>query len=136
MQFSQINWIAWVIGGVAFMAIGFLWYGPILGKPWMAIMEKTGWKRSEMNANPAMYLVTFVCALAASYVLALVIRGLNIDSWWMGLVAGAIAWAGIGAAPLLTNSVFESRPKALWLIFSAYELIVFAGLGVLFALWK
>jgi hypothetical protein len=63
MQFGQINWIAWVIDGVAFMAIGTLWYGPILGKPWMAIMEKTGRKRGEMRANPAMNALTFFVAL-------------------------------------------------------------------------
>jgi hypothetical protein len=136
MQFGQINWIAWVLGAVAFMAVGFLWYGPLFGKPWMAIMEKTGWKREQMRASPGMYVVSLLCALVASYVLAVLIRSLGITQWWNGLITGAIIWIGAGSVALLTNSIFENRPKGLWALFSLYELVMFAGLGLVFAVWK
>ena len=136
MQFGQISWIAWVLGAVAFMAVGFLWYGPLFGKPWMAIMEKTGWKREQIRASPGMYVVSLLCALVASYVLAVLIRSLGITQWWNGLITGAIIWIGAGSVALLTNSIFESRPKGLWALFSLYELVMFAGLGLVFAVWK
>ena len=136
MQFGQINWIAWVLGAIAFMAVGFLWYGPLFGKPWMAIMEKTGWKREQMRASPGMYVVTLLCALVSSYVLAVLIRSLGITQWWNGLITGAIIWVGVGSVTLLNGSIFENRPKGLWALFSLYELVMFAGLGVVFAVWR
>ncbi len=136
MQFGQINWIAWVLGALAFMGVGTLWYGPLFGKPWMAMMEKTGWKRGQMQPSPGMYLLTLVCSLVASYVLAVLIRSLGITEWWRGLITGAIIWVGVGSATQLTNSIFESRPKSLWALFTLYELVLFAGLGVVFAVWR
>jgi hypothetical protein len=136
MEFGQINWVAWVLGGVAFMALGFLWYGPLFGKPWLAIMEKKGRKAEQMRASPGMYVLALLCSLVASYVLAVIIRSLGITEWWSGLIAGGVLWIGIGAAAMLTNSIFESEPKGLWVIFSLYELVMFAGLGVVFAVWR
>lgn len=136
MQFGQINWLAWVLGALVFMGLGTLWYGPFFGKPWMAMMEKTGWKRDQMRASSGMYVLALVCALAASYVLAVLIRSLGITEWWKGLLCGAVIWAGVGSTALLTNSIFENRPKGLWALFSLYELVMFAGLGVVFAVWR
>jgi hypothetical protein len=136
MQFGAINWIAWIAGAAAFMVLGFLWYGPLFGKPWMAMMEKSGWKRDQVRSSPVMYVVTLVCALAASYVLAVLIRSLGVTEWWKGLVFGSVVWVGVGASSLLTNSIFESRHKGLWLLFSLYQLVLYAGLGVVFTVWR
>ncbi len=136
MSLLSINWIAWIIGAVVFMVLGFLWYGPLFGKPWMAIMERTGRKREQMRASPGMYVVTVICALVASYVLALLIRKWGVRVWWKGMLYGGIIWVGVGASAMLTNSVFENRPKSLWLLFSLYQLVVYAGMGVVFAVWR
>jgi hypothetical protein len=136
MSLFQINWIAWIIGAVVFMALGFLWYGPFFGKPWIAIMEKTGWKREQMRGSPGMYVVTFICALVSSYALALIIRKWGVSLWWKGLLYGGGIWVGVGATAMLTNSVFENRPKGLWLLFSLYQLVVYAGMGVVFVVWR
>jgi hypothetical protein len=37
---------------------------------------------------------------------------------------------------MLTNSIFENRPKGLWFLFSLYQLVVYAGMGVVFAVWR
>ncbi len=83
-----------------------------------------------------MYILSFICALAASYVLALVIRKFGVILWWKGLLYGVIVWVGVGASAMLTNSLYENRPKGLWLLFSVYQLILYAGLGVVFAVWR
>jgi hypothetical protein len=136
MSLFQINWIAWIIGAVAFVALGSLWYGPLFGRAWMAMMEKTGWKREQMKRSVGAYVVSFICAMAASYVLALLIRKWGVTVWWKGLLYGGIIWVGVGASAMLTNSMFESRPKGLWLLFSLYQLVLYAGLGVVYAVWR
>ena len=38
----EINYLAVLVAGVAAVAVGFLWYGPLLfAKPWMKLMGHT-----------------------------------------------------------------------------------------------
>ena len=136
MSLLNVNWLAVVVGAAINMVIGFLWYGPLFGKLWTGMMEKTGWKRDQARGNLVLYLLNLVVAFVASYVLALILRKFGISQWWKGLGYGAIVWVGVGATGTLTSSLFESRPKGLWLLFALYQFVVYAGLGVMFTLWK
>jgi hypothetical protein len=136
MQFSQVNWLAVGAGTLFNMALGFLWYGPILGKPWLAAMEKMGRKRENMSMSPAQFVLPLVGAFVSALVLDLIILAFGGTDWWMGLVVGAVVWIGVGASATLTAGVFEGRPAALWIIAFFYFLIVYGVLGILFTVWK
>jgi hypothetical protein len=136
MQFAQVNWLAVVVGTVFNMVLGFLWYGPILGKPWLAAMEKMGKKRTDMKMSPAQFLLPLIGAFISCLVLDLIIIAFGDASWYMGLVAGAVVWVGVGASATLTAGVFEGRPAALWLISFFYFLVIYAAEGVLFTVWR
>ncbi len=136
MPFAQIHWLAVVVGTVAFMGLGFLWYGPLFGKPWLAAMEKLGRKREDMTMSPGLIVVNVVTAFISNLVLDLVILGFGATQWWVGLIAGAVVWVGVGATAATTSSVFEGRPWALWTIFFFYELVLYAGMGVVYTVWR
>lgn len=136
MPFNQINWLAVIVGTVAFMVLGFLWYGPFFGKPWLSAMEKMGKKRQDMKMTAELFIINVVAAFITNLVLDLIIVAFNVSSWWMGLIAGAIVWIGIGATATTTSSVFEGRPWALWTIFFLYQLVVSAGMGLVFSIWR
>ena len=61
-----MNWIAIVVATAAAMVIGFLWYGPVFGKAWMAL---SGRGMGGSSAGP-LYALT---ALAA-FVEAIAVR--------------------------------------------------------------
>ena len=136
MQFAQINWLAVVVGTVFNMVLGFLWYGPILGKPWTAAMEKMGRKREDMKMSFATFSLPLVGAFVSCLVLDLIVISFGTGSWWMGLIAGAVVWVGIGASSTLTAGVFEGRPATLWIISFFYFLVVYAAEGLMFSVWK
>jgi len=136
MQFSQINWFAVAIGTAAYMALGFLWYGPILGKAWRAGMARLGKDTSNMKMSVGPMVFPLVGGFASALILDLIIIAFGVSTWWMGLIAGAAVWIGVGATATAYTSVFEGRPGSLWSIFFFYQLMVYAGEGVLFALWK
>ncbi len=136
MTFSQINWLAWAVGTVFAMVLGFLWYGPFFGKLWMGIMEKTGWKREEARGTGGMYALTLVTAAVSSYMLALIIRNLGVTEWWMGLVWGILVSLGVAAASSLNSSIFEGRRKSLWLLYGIYHVVLYGVLGLVFAVWR
>lgn len=130
--FGQINWIAVAIGAVFNMALGSLWYGPLFGKAWLSFIGK---KKEEIRSSPAMYLVPLVLAFVSALLLALLVEALGITAWWKGILIGAVLWLGIGATAGLTTSFFEDKHKGLWLLFTLYQLIVFAAQGLVFAIW-
>lgn len=136
MPFNQIHWLAVVIGTVVFMALGFLWYGPFFGKPWLAAMEKMGKKRADLRMTPPLFVLNVVTAFITNIVLDLIIIAFGVSSWWMGLVAGAVVWVGVGATAATLSNVFEGRPWALWTIFFFYQIVLYAGMGLVYTVWR
>ncbi len=131
--FAQVNWIAVVVGAIFNMALGTMWYGPLFGKLWLQVIGK---KKDEIESSATMYLLPLLAGLAASYVLAVMIRGLGITVWWQGISLGIILCLGLGASATLTTGTFEDSPRGAWLLFTLYQLIVYGAQGLMFALWR
>jgi hypothetical protein len=136
MQFSQVNWLGVIVATVFTMALGFLWYGPFFGKPWLAAMEKMGKKREDMKMSAAGFVLPLIGAFISALVLDIIIIAFGGGDWWMGLAVGVVVWIGVGASATLTAGVFEGRPAGLWIIAFFYFLVVYGALGVLFTVWK
>ena len=133
MQFlTQVNWLAVGLGGLFNMILGSIWYGPLFGSLWLRVIGKA---REEIESNPTMYVLPLVASLISSYVLAALIGGLGLTVWWQGLVMGVFVWFGVGATATLTVGTFEDSPRGAWLLFTGYQLVVHAILGIVFTVW-
>ncbi|MEX2029884.1 MAG: DUF1761 domain-containing protein [Anaerolineales bacterium] len=127
---AGINWIAVVIGVVLSNALGFLWYGPLFGKPWMKALGK---KASELQASPASYVVTGVTSLITMIVLAAAIRAFGSASVVDGAIVGVVLYIGLVGAPTYVGTTFEGRPVTVWYINALYNVVVFGVMGAVFA---
>jgi hypothetical protein len=136
MHVSEVNWLAVIVGTVFTMVLGFLWYGPLLGKPWLAAMERTGRKRSDMKMGPVQFLLPLVGAFVSAAVLDIIIMSFGGSAWWMGLMVGLVVWIGVGMSAIVTAGLFEGRPTTLILISFFYYVIIYGAMGVLFTVWK
>ena len=84
----EVNLFAVLVAGIVPMVVGSLWYGPIFGKRWMALMEMTAEEIQE-GFNPVRtYGVSFLLSLVTAFVLAQLIAE---------LAGGASAMAGLRA---------------------------------------
>ncbi len=131
--FTQVNWIAVVLGAVFSMLLGFLWYGPLFGKLWLRSIGK---KAEELSGSAGMYVFAFLAALVSAYVLAVLVGALGITSWWRGAVLGGVVSVGIGSMAALVNGIFLRNPGASWLLFALYQLVLNAAEGLVFAVWR
>lgn len=136
MHVSEMNWLAVIVGTVFTMVLGFLWYGPLLGKPWLAAMERVGRKRSDMKMGPAQFLLPLVGAFVSAMVLDVIIISFGGSAWWMGLIVGLVVWIGVGTSAIVTAGLFEGRPTTLILISFFYYVIIYGAMGVLFTVWR
>ena len=111
--------------------LGGLWYGPLFGARWMAMLGSSR-EQARRDVNPmAAYGTTFVLGFVASYVFGMYL-GPN-PGRSFAIVCGAAIGLFIVATSLATNYLFEGRPAALIAINGGYHAIRFTLMGVAFA---
>lgn len=127
----NVSLVATVVATVLGFLLGGLWYGPLFGARWMALV---GLSRDQprRDFNPvATYGTTFVLGFIASYVFGIYI-GPN-PGRAFAIVCGAAAGLCWVATSLATNYLFEGRPAALIAINAGYHAVRFTLIGVAFA---
>lgn len=128
-----VNYWAVLVSGIVFMAIGYVWYGPLFGAMWLKAMDK---KKEDLNQSMTPMLWSFVAALVTSYVLAHFIVLAGATTMTDALVTAFWLWLGFVAASTLTNSLYEGVPATRVWLFVGYELVsLLAAAAILFS-WK
>lgn len=131
-----MNYLAILVAAVANMALGFIWYGPLFGKPWIKLMGLT--KESMEKAKKGMektYVMSFVTTLVMAYVLAMFISKMNITDITGGLTVAFWAWFGFIAPVMATEVLFGSKKWELFYINAGYQLVAMLAMGALLASW-
>jgi hypothetical protein len=136
-SFTGINWLAVIVSGAAAMVIGFMWYGPLFGIPWMKANKFTEKDMKKMKITPkmAMSLGTINSFVMAVF-LALIISALNSGSLVDGILAGLVLWAGIAVTTRVNSVIFEQRPLSLFIINAGYDLVTILAMGIILSVWK
>ena len=139
----EVNLLAILGAGIASMIIGFVWYGPLFGKPWSKIMgwgDRTKEQIQEMQkkAMPG-YIVSFVGSLVMAYVLAHVYTYASVYTQTFGVTGGLMAafwsWLGFVAPVTLGAVLWESKPLNLWYINGGYYLVLLLAMGAIVGMW-
>ncbi len=138
-----INYLAVLVAAIVIFVLGGLWYSPALfAKRWIALQNRTEeqMKAQAAAANmPLMYLAAFICALLQALVMSAVIghigAGHEIGAAH-GAILGAVLWLGFAASTSYATALFSGKPKQLWLIDSAYNLVSFMLAGAILGVWR
>ncbi len=130
---AGINWIAVIVGVILANVLGFLWYGPLFGKPWMRAIGKS---QEELRGSPMMYGVTVIASLITMIVLAAAVRAFASATLVEGAVVGAVLAIGLYATGTYVGATFEGRSTTLWWINALYNTVVYIGMGAVFAAWR
>lgn len=129
-----INFWAVLAAAVVNFAIGGIWYSKALfGDAWLKAVNK----RMEELGNPTQSMLgMFVGELIAAYILAHFASYAGATTIEGGIQLGFWVWLGFIATSTLSIYLFEGRPKKLWLLFNAYQLIAFMVMGAILAIWR
>lgn len=136
----EVNYLAVLLAGVASMAIGFLWYSPmVLGKQWM---KERGLSAEKLKADQKemgkWYAVSFVVSLITAYVLAHVMA--LSEAYYgnpmlmTGLLTAFWSWLGFVMPVQLTAQIFGDKNMKLFGIDTGYQLVSLLAMGVVLAL--
>jgi hypothetical protein len=134
MHGFDVNWLAALVAALAKFAIGGVWYSPVaFGPRWGAIVGVTP------DAFKARMVPAMITDLASGFVLAWILANVLKFTGAVGLVPGArvsfFLFLGFVATPLLSTTVYEGRPIALFGINGAYWLISMLIMGGIIGAW-
>jgi hypothetical protein len=143
LQFD-INYLAVLVAGISNMVVGFLWYGPLFGKPWI---KEMGWENKspeEMEAMKSkmmpMYAKSFIGALLMAYVFAHVLKAFAMAMGQSGAaeaLQGALwMWLGFIVPVLYGKVLWEGKSHKLYFIDVFYYLVTLSAMALILVLWK
>jgi Protein of unknown function (DUF1761) len=128
----DINWLAAIVAGaVSGLGLGFLWYGPLFGKAWMAA---SGVSMEEASQRPMAIPVAGSLALSILASIALAFFLGKVDPL-TGAVHGLVAGLFLVAGGLGINYLWEGKSLKHWLINGGYCATQFTLIGFILGLW-
>lgn len=122
----EINWIGIIAATVSAFVLGGIWYGPLFGKKWQALVGLSDEQVKSANMAKT-FGGAFVLTFIAAFVFAMFL-GPDI-TLQQGLAYGASAGLCWVAASFGINYLFAQRPLALWLIDGGYATLMFTLFG-------
>ena len=130
----DINLWGVLLGGVASMVIGMVYYSnAMFGKDWKK-MAKVDEKRFQKEMPRVMPLV-FVAALITSYVVAymtFLYQSYFNGSWLMaGITTSLILWLGLSATTTFVHNSVDQRPLKLTAISLGNRLLSILAMGLI-----
>lgn len=139
-----INYLAVLAAGIVSVILGFLWYGPLFGKPWMKLMGLDKFSPEEMEKGKKMMpmntFIQFVASLVMIWILAHALifadAYLGMSGWTAGVFVGFMNWLGFVASVTIGMVLWEGKPWKLWFILNGYNLVNLCIAGVILALWQ
>lgn len=137
----EVNFLAVLLSGICSMAIGFLWYSPLLfGKPWMKLMgiSSENLKKAQKEMGK-LYGVSFVLTLVSAYVLSHVItlseNFFEYPRLSTGMISAFWMWLGFVMPVQATDVIFGNKKWKLFGINTGYQFASLIVMGVILGLF-
>ncbi len=133
----DVNLLAVLVAGIVPMIVGMLWYGPLFGKRWMALMETTPEEIQE-GFNPLKtYGISFLLSLVTAFILAQLIADIapGTVSSIVGVHVGLMALVAFVLPVAHQGVTFEGRKPGLAWLNVGYNGVSLIGQAVVIALW-
>lgn len=141
----NVNYLAVIVCVIAAMPVGFLWFGPLFGKPWARHM---GMENMEQPGGAVMAKSMSLFALGSlliAFVLAHSIEvwrpsswnaGQDEAAWNYGFNAALWTWLGFFLPIQMGRVAWEQKGWGLVAINSGFDLVRLLIFGMILAHWR
>jgi Protein of unknown function (DUF1761) len=132
----RFNWTAVLVAAIVNWLLGAVWF-TVFANPWTAglRMPPKDLQYYKLHPNFWPYLIAFVCSILLACVIATVVSSAESHSLIRGIAVGALIGVAVAVA-MITEFVFEVRPRSFILIAAGYP---FAGsilMGIIIGAWR
>lgn len=134
MQHFPINYLALLVATISRMAVGMIWYSPLLfGKTWMRLSGRT--HEQERAAAVSSIVTGLVGSLIMAFVLVHAVHYAGANTIALGAAVGFFNWAGFIAVPLYTGAIHQKQSMTLTSIHAGFQLAGLLVMGAIVAVW-
>ena len=135
-NFSNINWIATLVGAIGYFALGALWYSFLFQKKWL---EYTGITITDPNAKKgvgAIMFASFVMMFICSVAISILASRLQLSGFMSGIKLGLFTGFCFAFTSMAINMLYEQKPAGLYFINGGYQLLGNIIAAVIICIWK
>jgi uncharacterized protein DUF1761 len=141
----NINYLAILTCAIVAMPLGFLWFGPLFGKPWARHMGHGDMRPPEAGSMAKSMAIFFAGNLLIAWVLAHSIEAWQASSWgltpdstpWIyALNAGFFNWLGFFFPVQMNRVAWEMKSWGLVLINATFDLTRLILFGSILSYWQ
>lgn len=135
---GEINWVAVVIAGLIYFAIGAVWYSPLLfAGRWQ---ESIGWdsQRPPPETSWATYVVPLLAYLVMATAVAIIARASGSDTLGEGIILGVVVGIGLSLMHTLVDATFDPNKPEPWVWFAingTYHTLGLIIVAVIVSVW-
>ena len=133
MDIYGINILAVVLATLGFMVVGFVWYGPLFGKRWMALNGFTQESMKDVNM-PIMMAKGLTNSLVMAIGIAFMFNFLSVDTLMEAIHISAMLWLFFAATTQMLAHIYEKQPFELTLINWGNQLVGMVLAGAIISL--
>jgi hypothetical protein len=134
--FSHINWLAVLVGALAYFFLGAIWYSGIFRNAWIKAAGVNMNNPDRKKGLAGIMITSFITILVTTIGLALFISRIGGHGGWMtGCKIGLIAGVCFSAATICNSYLYEKRPMALSAINSFYNIFGCVIAGIIISVW-
>ena len=135
-----VNYLAIIVSTILMMIIGYVWYGPLFGKPWSALMGFTPEHHAARGKSMrTSYVIMAIGAFLMSFMLAHAVifaeTFMQIGGAPAGILVGIMNWLGFIVPVSLSIVLWDNKPWKLWFINVGYYLVGLVIIGAVLGLW-
>ena|SRR5690242_8983646 len=133
---SHLNWLAIIVAGIAYFALGAIWYSVIFKNAWI---KSSGVNPNDPNMKKGVaqiMLASLVLMIVASFGVAIFQSLIYVGSWMTGAKVGLVAGVCFSATAICISYLYEKRPLMLHFINAAYNVVGCVVAGIILALWR
>lgn len=135
MEQIKINHAAVWVSVILLFALGFLWYGPLFGEPWM---EMVGLDMATVEANPpgaAIWLSNAFATVLPLYILAWLYTKIGVNSLTQGAMIGFLIGFAFVFLSKMVGGFFAQDPYGLAWITGGYDVVSLTLAGAILGVW-
>ncbi len=136
MEQLKINHGAVWVSVVLMFGLGFLWFGPLFGEQWMALV---GLDMATLEANPpsaTIWISNTIGTIIGVYVLAWLFTKMNVSSLGEGALTGLIIGFAFVFMSHMIGGLFAQAPYALAWINGGHDMAALTISGAVLGAWR
>lgn len=133
MTMASVNFIAVLAAAFASFMLGWIWYGMLFQKQWMAATGKTDEECNDTVMPVGLMAMTFAALVVMALMLAGIIGHLGASAYSVknGIISGAAVWLGFVITTMLVNHGYGGIKRQLTVIDGGHWLAVLVLQGAI-----